>query len=672
MRRRYLLKCRLPIAGIFTLMPLLAGTLVRDAAIRNAELFTAVREGSSSRIRAALDKGASPNAVGDQGMPVLLSAIVNCDQDAVSLILNRGADPNVRSADGATALVLAAGDFAKVVALVEKGADVNARSGTGRTPLAAAAAQRDSYRIVKYLMERGADLSSRDESTDFLSGGKNNTVLMLAAKSRDVRTLRLLLDHGADVNAANSTGATALTEAITARSAAGVRLLLGRGAKVNYQFGQIRQTPLIWASFQECPEAVEALLGAGAEVSAKDALGSTALVWAAMSERDDAATVSALLRAGAKADVTTAMGETPASWAKRRGNTRIVRLLSSMLNADGDNGVVVEAVAGRVARPEAIEQPRFREAVRKGVTALLPAGPVFAKRSGCVSCHNNTLPITAASLARDRGIQIDTQNERQQVNSMVGMTTSFREALLEGSYAVPDVQVSMPYVLMALNAEHRPADELTAAAIHGIATRQLTDGSWPSYINRAPLENGDIQATALSVRALELYGMPGRRAEWKHRIAEAREWLNKTSANSDVAKTSVARTTEDKVMLVSGLVWSGASADAVSRAARNLISEQRPDGGWAQLPTLESDAYATGKALSALHESGTLEASDEVYRRGVEYLLRTQEPDGTWKVRTRAFPFQPLKESGFPHGRDQWISAAATSWAAMALAYAIE
>jgi N-acyl-D-amino-acid deacylase len=36
-------------------------------------------------------------------------------------------------------------------------------------------------------------------------------------------------------------------------------------------------------------------------------------------------------------------------------------------------------------------------------------------------------------------------------------------------------------------------------------------------------------------------------------------------------------------------------------------------------------------------------------------------------VQARAIPVQPYKESGFPHGKDQWISAAGTSWAVMAL-----
>ena len=53
--------------------------------------------------------------------------------------------------------------------------------------------------------------------------------------------------------------------------------------------------------------------------------------------------------------------------------------------------------------------------------------------------------------------------------------------------------------------------------------------------------------------------------------------------------------------------------------------------------------------------------------KGQRYLLQTQLDDGTWFVRRRAFPFQPTMKSGFPHGKDSWISAAASSWAVLAL-----
>ena len=102
------------------------------------------------------------------------------------------------------------------------------------------------------------------------------------------------------------------------------------------------------------------------------------------------------------------------------------------------------------------------------------------------------------------------------------------------------------------------------------------------------------------------------------------------------------------------------------------VAAQRPDGGWAQNPNLESDAYATGESLWALHESGLLKPTDPAYRRGVKFLLSTQWPDGSWYVRSRAPKFQPYFESGFAFAHDQWVSSAATSYAVMALAPAIE
>jgi hypothetical protein len=87
---------------------------------------------------------------------------------------------------------------------------------------------------------------------------------------------------------------------------------------------------------------------------------------------------------------------------------------------------------------------------------------------------------------------------------------------------------------------------------------------------------------------------------------------------------------------------------------------------------LSSDAYATGQALVALQQSGALAPSDRVVQRGVRFLMQTPLGDGSWFVKARALPLQPHFESGFPHGRDQFISAAATNWATMALSLAIK
>ena len=66
-----------------------------------------------------------------------------------------------------------------------------------------------------------------------------------------------------------------------------------------------------------------------------------------------------------------------------------------------------------------------------------------------------------------------------------------------------------------------------------------------------------------------------------------------------------------------------------------------------------------------------LKPSAPVYQRGVAFLLKTQFPDGSWFVRSRAPKFQPYFQSGFPFDHDQWISSSASSWAVMALSHAV-
>jgi hypothetical protein len=86
---------------------------------------------------------------------------------------------------------------------------------------------------------------------------------------------------------------------------------------------------------------------------------------------------------------------------------------------------------------------------------------------------------------------------------------------------------------------------------------------------------------------------------------------------------------------------------------------------------LESDAYATGEVLYTLAQTVKEPATDPTWQRGLRFLLERQEDNGTWHVARRAFPFQPTMDSGFPHHRDSWISAAATSWAVLALTRAL-
>jgi squalene cyclase len=146
----------------------------------------------------------------------------------------------------------------------------------------------------------------------------------------------------------------------------------------------------------------------------------------------------------------------------------------------------------------------------------------------------------------------------------------------------------------------------------------------------------------------------------RKRFAAVRPWLLETPAKD----------TEDRVFRLWALQTAGAEEKDVQAAVQELVQTQNKDGGWKQTEALESDAYATGSALVALHDAGRLAVTDTAYQRAVAYLLQTQRPDGSWLVQTRSRPVQTYYESGFPHGKDQFISMAATGWATTALALA--
>jgi hypothetical protein len=161
------------------------------------------------------------------------------------------------------------------------------------------------------------------------------------------------------------------------------------------------------------------------------------------------------------------------------------------------------------------------------------------------------------------------------------------------------------------------------------------------------------------MRALQLYAPVVDRSAYERSIQMAAAWLAKAQS----------RTNEDRAYRVFGLAWSGKDKEATQKAVRELLAAQRPDGGWSDLPSMASGAYATGQSLVALQAAG-VPVTDAAYQKGVQFLLKTQLEDGSWYVKTRALGFQPYFDNGFPHGVDQWISAAATSWATMALTLA--
>ena len=263
------------------------------------------------------------------------------------------------------------------------------------------------------------------------------------------------------------------------------------------------------------------------------------------------------------------------------------------------------------------------------------------------------------SMAREKHMRIDADIAQRQLAAAAAYLDDRRERVLQG-LDMPGNANGTAYLLLGLDAQGYASTPTTDAMASYVRALQLSDGRFRIGAPRPPLEASDITATATSLRAISRYSPAAFRPDADRSIRSAAAWL--ASARAD--------TTEEKAFRLLGLAWASAERGVVTEAARRLTADQRIDGGWGQLATLDSDAYSTGQALFALHEAGVITARDTVYRHGVTFLLNTQQEDGSWLVKSRTIPFQVYFESGFPHGKDQWISAAGTSWAAIALTIA--
>lgn len=318
-------------------------------------------------------------------------------------------------------------------------------------------------------------------------------------------------------------------------------------------------------------------------------------------------------------------------------------------------GALIGASAG-AAEPEPATQA-VRTAVARALPVLAKGADGYMAERKCFACHHQTVPLLALATAGRRGFAIDDAYVERVASFVLRSLESGRSRYLEGRGQGGNT-ITAGYALWTLKlADHKPS-ETTAMVTEYLTKAQSKDIHWRVTTNRPPSEGSHFAATFVALRGLQDYGTAEQRKAVAGRLDEVRSWLAATEAKD----------TEDRVFRLWGLGILEADEAIVRKARDELVATQRADGGWGQLKESDSDAYATGTALVALREAAGMKPTEKAYRRGTAYLLKTQKDDGSWLVKSRSKPIQTFFETGFPHGPDQFISAAATGWAATALA----
>jgi ankyrin repeat protein len=597
-------------------------------------LLVAIRNGDYAQVSKLLRAGADMNSADSDGTTALMHSVIESDMKMMKLLISSGAKVNAKNAFDSTALMYAATNLAKTKLLLDAGADAKVEGKRGATPLSVAVTTFGSTPVLKLLTAKGAQ--------------PEDPLMTPVAQKGDLEAIQFLLSVG--VHAGD---ATTLSAAVSGRCEPCVRLLVEHGATAS-GLGSNGAGVLNETAKRAMPELSQFLLDHGASLEAKDREGFTLLMQAVLSMEapaDRDRMVKWLLAKGVDPNATNDRGDTAYRLAARVG---IPSTLDLLVKAGA------KEVKEEWPKPDG-GAPTVEAAVKKILPLLETSGEAVFKSRGCVSCHNNSLPAMTVALARKKGFAVNEAQAKKELGFAVSTDMPYLEPMRLGS-TIGGGSDTLGYTLMGMAAAGYPADALTDAHIHYLSIYQLGDGSWRTTSYRPPEEYGAFTTTAVVLRSIKLYPIPGRREEFQDRIARAKRWLLSAKASSQ----------EERSMQLNALADADASASERAPFVKALKAAQNQDGSWSIQQGIPGEAYATGEALYALHVSGEVPTTDASYQRGVQWLLRNQLADGSWFMPTRAVPVQPHTfESGFPHGWHQFASDGASSWAAMALLFTL-
>ena len=279
-------------------------------------VILAAGQGDLAKVKRLIEQeGVDVNMQDPDGATALMSAVREGHYEVVKYLLDKGAKVDAQKLpEGLTPLIIAAmtEQSEMVRLLLARGANVNLLSPAG-TALSLATFQGYSE-IVNILLANGATPDVQDE--------QGNTPLIIAVSKNEANIVRSLLQRDANTDLQDNRRRTALDYALHHGYSDVARLLRQAGAKTNrYQYIPLMETLSATDGLNKARE----LIAAGADVNAKDIMGTTVLMNA--SNFDKPEFVKLLLASGADVNAQDDHGKSALSIACIMNHVDIVKLL---------------------------------------------------------------------------------------------------------------------------------------------------------------------------------------------------------------------------------------------------------------------------------------------------------------------------------------------------------
>ena len=295
---------------------------------------------------------------------------------------------------------------------------------------------------------------------------------------------------------------------------------------------------------------------------------------------------------------------------------------------------------------------KVRATVEKGLAFLEKDGIAWSEKHKCASCHHVSLMLWNQQEARKRGLKIDEKAMEKATAFALKAAYKSQKGKPLSEFSGPSLEII--HLTMALAAEPQPTDAVAKKLEESKAyllEKQDANGSWKvirvdSEKFLPPIQDTDDVMTMLALLALSSGDASrGEQKTLKPNLDKAHAWL-KDSAPGENHQSLALRIVVEKRF---------GKADQVQQFTKQLLSEQRADGGWGQIKERPSDAVATGQALYALAAAG-IDEKHEAVERARAFLVQTQNKDGSWLVKTRV-----------SKNKDTIVSYYGSGWAVLGL-----